>query len=94
MEKTIITLIGHDPKAKNTLVLLSFDKKTVKYKLVTAYPNALRCGLNSEGQSIIEWIDPPGGPMLKIGNKINDLELTEIYHSKRFKAFILTFKKV
>ena len=93
MEKSIIQLIGHDPKAKNTLTLLSFDKKYVKYKLVTPYSNALRCGVNAENPEVIDWIDPSGGPMMKIGYKINDLELDEIYHSKKFKAFILKFRK-
>lgn len=93
MEKSIIQLNGHDPRAKNTLTLLSFDKKYVKYKLVTPYSNALRCGVNAENPEIIDWIDPSGGPMMKIGYKINDLELDEIYHSKKFKAFILKFRK-
>lgn len=94
MEKTIISLIGHDPKIKNTLVLVSFDKKQVKYKLVTPYTNALRCGSDSEDPNRIAWIDPPGGPMMKLGWKVNDLELTEIYHSTRFKAYILKFMKL
>ena len=94
MEKTIISLVGHDPRAKNQLALVSFDKKYVKYKLVTPFSNALRCGLNNENPELIDWIDPSGGPMMKIGYKVNDLELIEIYHSKKFKAYILKFKKV
>ena len=94
MEKTIISLVGHDPRAKNQLALVSFDKKYVKYKLVTPFSNTLRCGLNNENPELIDWIDPSGGPMMKIGYKVNDLELIEIYHSKKFKAFILKFRKV
>ena len=94
MEKTIITLNGHDAKAKNTLTLVSFDKKQVKYKLVTPFSNALRCGLSPNNPEVIEWIDPSGGPLMKLGYKVNDLELVEIYHSNKFKAYILKFKKV
>lgn len=94
MEKTIITLNGHDPRAKNTLALVSFDKQFVKYKLVTSYSNALRCGVDAENSDKITWIDPSGGPMMKLGYKVNDLELIEIYYSKKFKAYILKFKKV
>ena len=94
MEKTIISLIGHDLKAKNQLALVSFDKKYVKYKLVTPYSNALRCGVDSENSDKIVWIDPSGGPMIKLGYKVNDLELVEIYHSNKFKAYILKFKRI
>ncbi len=94
MEKTIISLTGHDPKAKNQLVLVSFDKKYVKYKLVTPYSNALRCGVDAEDSDKIVWIDPSGGPMIKLGYKVNDLELAEIYHSTKFKAYILKFMRV
>ena len=94
MEKAIISLIGHDPKIKNTLVLVSFDKKQVKYKLVTPYTNALRRGLDSEDPNKTVWIDPSGGPMIKLGWKVNNLKLTEIYYSTRFKAYILKFMKL
>jgi NADPH-dependent 7-cyano-7-deazaguanine reductase QueF-like protein len=94
MEKPIITLDGRNPGCKNTLVLVSFDKNFVKYKLVTPYSNALRCGTDAENSDKITWIDPSGGPMMSIGYKVNDLELIEIYHSKKFKAYILKFKKV
>ena len=59
MEKTIITLNGHDAKAKNTLTLVSFDKKQVKYKLVTPFSNALRCGIspdNPEADAMTEAV--------------------------------------
>lgn len=94
MEKTIIQLIGHDPKVRNHLILVSFDKSFVKYKLITPFSNALRCGLNNENPELIDWIDPSGGPMMKLGYRINDLELVEIKHSKKFKAYILKFKRV
>ena len=94
MEKTIIKLQGHDPRMNNTLSLVSFDKKYVKYKLVTPFSNALRCGLSKDNPEIIEWIDPSGGPLMKLGYKVNDLELIEIYHSKNHKAYILKFKKL
>ena len=94
MEKTIIKLQGHDPRMNNTLSLVSFDKKYVKYKLVTPFSNALRCGLSKDNTEVIEWIDPSGGPMMKLGYKVNDLELIEIYHSKKFKAYLLKFKKL
>jgi len=94
MEKTIITLNGHDAKAKNTLTLVSFDKKQVKYKLVTPFSNALRCGLSPNNPEVIEWIDPSGGPLMKLSWVVNDLKLVEIYHSKKFKAYILKFKRV
>lgn len=93
MEKTIITLSGHST-TKNTLTLLSFDKKQVKYKLVTPYPNALRCGVDAENSEKIAWIDPSGGPMIKLGWVLNDLRLVEIYHSSKFKAFVLKFERV
>jgi hypothetical protein len=94
MEKPIITLNGHDTKSKNTLVLISFDKKQVKYKLVTPFSNALRCGYSQNNPTVIEWIDPSGGPMIKLGWEINDLKLVEIYHSAKFKAFMLKFERV
>ena len=91
MEKPIITLVGHDYKSKNTLVLV--NPKKLQYKLVTPFSNALRCGLDKDDESKISWIDPSGGPMMKIGYKINDLELTSIFHSKKHQAFILEFKR-
>lgn len=94
MEKPIITLNGHDTKSKNTLVLISFNKKQVKYKLVTPFSNALRCGLSHDNPDVIEWIDPSGGPMMKLGWKVNNLKLVEIYHSAKFKAFMLKFERV
>ena len=94
MEKTTIQLTGHDPRYKNILSLVSFDKKYVKYKLVTPYSNALRCGLDAENSDKIAWIDPSGGLLMKLGYKVNDLELIEIYHSKNHKAYILKFKKL
>lgn len=94
MEKTIITLNGHDAKAKNTLTLVSFDKKQVKYKLVTPFSNALRCGISLDNPDVIKWIDPSGGPMMKLGWVINDLRLVEIYHSKKHRAYILKFERV
>ena len=94
MEKTTIQLTGHDPRCKNILTLVSFDKKQVKYKLVTPFSSALRCGLNHDNPDVIEWIDPAGGPLMKLGYKVNDLELIEIYHSKNHKAYILKFKKL
>lgn len=94
MEKTIITLNGHDAKVKNTLTLVSFDKKQVKYKLVTPFSNALRCGLSPDNPDVIEWIDPSGGPFMKLGWVVNDLKLVEINHSKKLKAYILKFERV
>lgn len=94
MEKPIITLDGHNPWCKNTLVLVSFDKNFVKYKLVTPYSNALRCGIDAENSDKITWIDPSGGPMMKLGYKVNDLELVEIYHSNKVKAYVLKFKRL
>ena len=94
MEKTIITLNGHDPRVKNTLALVSFDKHYVKYKLVTPYSNALRCGIDAENSDKVTWIDPSGGPMMKLGYKVNDLELVEIYHSTKVKAYVLKFKRL
>lgn len=46
MEKSIITLAGHDYKSKNTLVLV--NPKKIQYKLVTPFSNILRCGSDSE----------------------------------------------
>jgi hypothetical protein len=95
MEKPIITLNGHDTKSKNTLVLISFDKKQVKYKLVTPFSNTLRCGSDSEDSHTIAWIDPSGGPMMKVGEfKVNDLLLNKIFHSNKYRAFILEFNRV
>lgn len=94
MEKPIITLNGHNPGCKNTLVLVSFDKNFVKYKLVTPYSNALRCGIDAENSDKRTWIDPSGGPMMKLGYKVNDLELVEIYHSNKVKAYVLKFKRL
>lgn len=92
MEKSIITLAGHDYKSKNTLVLV--NPKKIQYKLVTPFSNTIRCGSDSEDPHTIAWIDPSGGPMMKLGYKVNDLELIEIYHSKNHKAYILKFKKL
>jgi hypothetical protein len=94
MEKTIISLVGHDPRTKNHLALVSFDKKYVKYKLVTPFSNALRCGISPDNPDVIEWIDPSGGPLMKLGWVVNDLKLVEIYHSKKLKAYILKFERV
>jgi hypothetical protein len=94
MEKPIITLDGHNPGCKNTLVLVSFDKNFVRYKLVTPYSNSLRCSIDAENSDKITWIDPSGGPMMKLGYKVNDLELVEIYHSNKVKAYILKFKRL
>ena len=95
MEKPIITLIGHDPKVRNTLTLLEAkSKNNIRYKLISPYSNVLRCGINNNNPDVIDWIDPSGGPMMKIGYKVNDLELTEITYSKKIKAFVLKFKRV
>ena len=94
MEKSIITLVGHDTRTKNTLVLVKQNKDSVEYKLITPYFNALRCGGDAENPEKITWIDPSGGPMIKIGYKVNDLELIEIYHSKKHRAFVLKFKRL
>jgi hypothetical protein len=93
MEKTIITLNGHSA-SKNTLVLVSSDKEYVHYKLITTLSNALRCGADAENSDKITWIDPSGGPMMKLGYKVNDLELVEIYHSNKVKAYVLKFKRL
>jgi hypothetical protein len=93
MEKTIIILNGHSA-SKNTLVLVSFDKEYVHYKLIAPLSNALRCGVDAENSDKITWIDPSGGPMMSIGYKVNDLKLVEIYHSKKHNAFILKFERV
>ena len=93
MEKSIITLAGHDYKGKNTLVLV--NPKKIQYKLVTPFSNALRCGSDSEDSHTIAWIDPSGGPMMKVGEfKINDLLLNKIFHSNKYRAFILEFNRV
>lgn len=93
MEKPIITLLGHST-SKNTLILISSDKEFVQYKLITPYSNALRCGVDAEDSDKIAWIDPSGGPMMKIGYKVNDLELVEIFHNKKAGGFVLKFKRV
>lgn len=93
MEKPIITLPGHSTN-KNTLILDSSNKEFVQYKLVTPYSNALRCGVDAENSDKITWIDPSGGPMMRIGYRVNDLELVEIFHSKKAKGFMLKFKRV
>ena len=93
MEKPIITLNGHSPWCKNTLVLVSSDENFVKYKLVTPYSNVLRRGFDAEDPDKVTWIDPSVGPVMKLGYKVNNLELIEIYHSKKYKAFILKFKR-
>ena len=93
MEKSIITLAGHDYKSKNTLVLV--NPKKIQYKLVTPFSNALRCGSDSEDSHTITWIDPSGGPMMKVGElKVNGLLLNKIFHSNKYRAFILEFNRV
>ena len=93
MEKSIITLTGHGYKNKNTLVLV--NPKKIQYKLVTPFSNALRCGSDSEDSHTITWIDPSEGPMMKVGEfKVNDLLLNKIFHSNKYKAFILEFNRI
>lgn len=93
MEKSIITLTGHDYKSKNTLVLV--NPKKIQYKLVTPFSNTLRCGSDSEDPHTIAWIDPSGGPMMKVGEfKVNGLLLNKIFHSNKYRAFILEFNRV
>ena len=93
MEKSIITLAGHDYKSKNTLVLV--NPKKIQYKLVTPFSNTLRCGSDSEDPHTIAWIDPSGGPMMKVREfKVNGLLLNKIFHSNKYRAFILEFNRV
>lgn len=91
MVKPIIILDGHSTR-KNSLVLV--DDKKIQYKLVTPFSDALRVGADPKDRHKIEWIDPAGGPMIKLGYRVNNLELVSIFHSTKHKAFILEFKEV
>lgn len=94
MEKSIIQLVGHDLRHRNILSLVNSNEKYVEYKLVTPYSGILKRSSDIENPDKIAWIDPSGGPRMEIGYKVNDLELVEIYHSKKHRAYILKFERV
>ena len=94
MEKSIIQLVGHDLRHRNILSLVNSNEKYVEYKLVTPYSGILKRFSVIANHDKITWIDPSGGPRMEIGYKVNDLELVEIYHSKKLKAYILKFKRI
>lgn len=51
--------------------------------------NHLRCGISDKDNKIYSFIDPPGGPMICIGDKIDNRTVEKIYYSNEFKKIVI-----
>lgn len=73
---------------KNTLELLSEEEKAYLFK--TDMPSLRVC---EPEQGKIEWIDPAGGPMICVGETLNEVgAVVESIRFEKDKGWIITFK--
>ena len=74
------------------------DNWLVHYKdttyLLQSELDYIRVGYMNSDHDIIAFVDPPGGPMMSVGNTVDEIgkDIASISHIKG-KGFAITFKK-
>lgn len=71
------------------LLPLNGESSSPTYSLMLDENSPIRVGYTNEGK---QWIDPPGGPMIIVGEMLGDMKVKAIDYSYDLNRHVITFE--